>query len=83
MPELPDRMYHDLINRLGAAKMLAEEINEVLEFEEDPVGVIFWWAEPNALLNNDAPKDLLFDKSEYDNLRRAAQHLVDACGKID
>lgn len=78
--DLPETVYRDLVNRLDAAKALAEEINELLAFKEDPVGVIFWWAEPNMLLNDHAPKDLLFDKREHDALRRAAQHLVNPVG---
>lgn len=78
--QLPDTVYRDLVNRLEAAKELAEEICEMLEFKEDPVGVIFWWAEPNILLKNEAPKNLLFDKKEHDNLRRAARHLVNPVG---
>lgn len=76
MPELPETVYRDLINRLGAAKMLAEEINDMLAFKDDPVGVIFWWSEPNIMLDDEAPKDLLFDKKEHDRVRRAARALV-------
>lgn len=77
MPKLPDQVYRDLINRLDAAKALAEEINELLEFKTDPVGVIFWWAEPNVYLNDHAPKDLIFDLKEHDAVRRAAAALTE------
>lgn len=77
MPELPDTVYRDLINRLGSARTLADEINQLLNFKTDPVGVIFWWSEPNEFLDNLCPKDFLFDPDAHDLVRRAAAALTE------